>query len=157
RRAGGDLKLCCVASNIQRSLNVSRLSTVLPAYDSIDAAIESFRRPPDDSVAPALEMVDILCVHRSMDVLAYLHELLQRAGYGLMSATNVSDAATLLIAKKPRIIVIDTQSRAIGMSGRFASLIGNAHVLELPHTFSVEDAGEAGQRLLDDIGRVESR
>jgi hypothetical protein len=83
-----------------------------------------------------------------------LHELLRRAGYGLMTSTNVSDAATLLVTIKPRVVVVDAQSRSVGMAGRFGLLIGDAHILELPPTFSIEDAGEAGQRLLSDIARV---
>lgn len=154
RRASGDLKLCGVAPNIQKSLNVSRLSSVLASYDSVDAAVAAFARPSGGGEAPARDEVDILCVHRSNDVLAYLHELLRQAGYGLMTSTNVSDAATMLIATKPRIVVIDAQSRAIGMSGRFGSLIGDAHVVELSPTFSIDDAGEAGRQLLDDIARV---
>jgi len=157
RRSSGDLKLCRVAPNVERSLNVSRLSTVLAIYVDVNAAVEAFQRPPDERVPAALDEVDILCVHRSPDVLAYVYELLRRAGYGLMSATNLSDAATLLMVRKPRIVVIDAQSRAIGMSGRFADAIGNAHVLELPDAFSIEDPGEAGQRLLDDIARVDDR
>jgi len=157
RRSSGDLKLCRVAPNVERSLNVSRLSTVLAIYQDVDAAVEAFQRPPDEGAPAALEVVDILCVHRSADVLAYLRELLRRAGYGLISATNLSDAATLLTVRKPRIVVIDAQSRAIGMSGRFADAIGNARVLELPDAFSIEDPGEAGQRLLDDIARIEGR
>jgi anti-sigma B factor antagonist len=154
RRSSGDLKLCRVAPNVERSLNVSRLNSVLATYESLDAALEAFQRPVREGAAPRLEEVDILCVHRSTDVLAYLHELLQRAGYGLMTATNTSDAATLLIATRPRIIVIDSQSKAMGMTGRFASMIGNTRLLELPQSFSIEDPGEAGQRLLDDIAQV---
>jgi anti-anti-sigma factor len=156
RRASGDLKLCGVAPNIQKSLNVSRLSSVLASYDTVEAAVAAFERPSEGVEAPSRDEVDILCVHRSNDVLAYLHELLRRAGYGLMTSMNVSDAATLLVATKPRIVVIDSQSRAIGMSGRFGSLIGEARVVELPPTFSIDDAGVAGQRLLDDIARVET-
>jgi len=154
RRVSGDLKLCGVAPNVQKSLNVSRLSSVLASYDSVDAAVAAFEQPSAGAEAPARDEVDILCVHRSNDVLAYLHELLRQAGYGLMTSTNVSDATTLLIATKPRIVVIDSQSRVTGMSGRFGGLIGDAYVVELPPTFSIEDAGEAGQRLLSDIARV---
>jgi anti-anti-sigma factor len=154
RRASGDLKLSGVAPNIQKSLNVSRLNSVLASYDNVDAAVAAFERSSVGGEAPARDEVDILCVHWSNDVLAYLHELLRQAGYGLMTSTNVSDAATLLIATKPKIVVIDAQSRAIGMSGRFGSLIGDAHVVELATTFSIDDAGDAGQRLLDDIARV---
>jgi anti-sigma B factor antagonist len=154
RRSSGDLKLCRVAPTVARSLKVSRLTSVLASYESVEAALEAFRSPVREEAASPLQKVDILCVHRSADVLAYLHELLQRAGYGLMTATNTSDAATLLVVRRPRIIVIDSHSNAIGMSGRFASLIANIHVLELPPTFSIEDAGEAGQRLLNDIAQI---
>ena len=154
RRAAGDLKLCGVAPNIQKSINVSRLSSVLTTHDDVDRAIAAFQQSYDEGGEEARSTVDILCVHRSPNVLAYLQELLQRAGYGLMSASNVSDASTLLIVTKPRIVVIDAESRAIGMAGRLGGLIGKAHVVELPDAFSIEDAGEAGQRLLDDIARV---
>jgi anti-anti-sigma factor len=154
RGASGDLKLCGVAPNIQKSLNVSRLSSVLPSHDSVEAAIAAFQRPSGGAEPPARDEVDILCVHPSRDVLAFLHELLRRAGYGLMTSTNVSDAATLLVTIKPRVVVVDAQSRSVGMAGRFGLLIGDAHILELPPTFSIEDAGEAGQRLLSDIARV---
>jgi anti-anti-sigma factor len=153
RRAAGDLKLCGVAPNIQKSINVSRLNSVLTTHDDVDRAIAAFQQSYDEGGEEA-RTVDILCVHRSPNVLAYLQELLQRAGYGLMSASNVSDASTLLIVTKPRIVVIDAESRAIGMAGRLAGLIGKAHIVELPDAFSIEDAGEAGQRLLDDIARV---
>jgi len=154
RRASGDLKLCGVAPNIERSLSVSRLSTVLAIYEDVSAAIEAFDRPPFENASSTRDAIDILCVHRSTDVLAYLHELLQRAGYGVMTATNISDAATLLVARKPRLIVIDSQSNAVGVSGRFGNLTGATQIVELPHAFSIEDPGEAGQRLLDDIARL---
>jgi anti-anti-sigma factor len=156
RRASGDLKLCGVAPNIQKSLSVSRLNTVLATYDDVPRALEAFQQADAEGAEPARDTVDILCVHRSPDVLAYLQELLRRAGYGLMASTNVSDAATLLIAIKPKIVVIDRQSREAGMSGRFGSLIGNARIVELPPTFSIDDAGEAAQRLLSDLARVSS-
>src|SRR5215813_13190709 len=70
RRASGDLKLCGVAANIQKSLNVSRLSSVLPSYDGVAEAVAAFERPSGGGEAPARDQVDILCVHRSNDVLA---------------------------------------------------------------------------------------
>ena len=154
RRASGDLKLCAVAPNIQKSINVSRLNTVLTTHDDVDRAIAGFQQSYDDGREQARSTVDVLCVHRSPDVLAYLQELLQRAGYGLMATSNVSDASTLLIVTKPRIVVIDAESRAIGMSGRLGGLIGKAHIVELPDAFSIADAADAGQRLLADIARV---
>lgn len=156
REAGGDLKLCRVAPRIQKSLDVSRLNTVMVSYETVDAAVAALHQSRAESDTPEREAVDILCVHHSSDVLAYLHSLLKTAGYDLMATTNVADAAMLLIATRPRIVVIDPQSWAIGKSGRLGSLIGDARVIELPATLSTDDAGQAGKLLLDEVARVKA-
>jgi hypothetical protein len=67
---------------------------------------------------------------------------------GFFTTSSVAASETF------ELVVIDSQSRAVGVSGRFAHAIGDAPVLELPHEFSVDDPGEAGRRLLDDIARA---
>jgi anti-sigma B factor antagonist len=157
RGASGALTLCGVAPSVQKSLNVTRLNAVLPSYPTVDAALAAFDRRPDDGGSPSREVVDVLCVHRSADVLAYVRELLRRAGYGVIATTNVADATTFLIATRPHIVVIDGDSRTVGNSGRFSSLTKNAQVVELPGTFAVEEPGEAGRRLLDIVGAFSGR
>jgi anti-anti-sigma factor len=152
--ASGDLKLCGVAPNLQKALRVSRLDTVLKSHDSVDAAIAALYQPQEGPEPAARPSVDILCVHPSNDVVAYLRELLRHAGYGMMATTNTADAVTLLSATRPKIVAIDSEMRRRGMPERFKSVIGDAWVLELPATFSTDDAGEAGQRLLDELARV---
>ena len=154
RAASGDLKLCGVAPNLQKVLHVTRLDTVLKPHDSVDAAIAALYQPQEGSEAAARPSVDILCVHPSNDVVAYLRELLRQAGYGMMTTTNTADAATLLIATQPKIVAIDSEMRRRGMPERFTSAVGDAWIVELPATFSTDDAGEAGQRLLDELARI---
>jgi anti-sigma B factor antagonist len=152
--ASGNLKLCGVAPNLQKALHVSRLDTVLKSHDSVDAAIAALYQPQEGPEPAARPWVDILCVHPSNDVVAYLRELLRQAGYGMMATTNTADAVTLLSATRPKIVAIDSEMKRRGMPERFKSVIGDAWVLELPATFSTDDAGEAGQRLLDELERI---
>ena len=87
-------------------------------------------------------------------MIAYLRELLRQAGYGMMTTTNAADAVTLLIATRPKVVAIDREMSRRGMPERFKSVVGDTWIVELPGTFSTDDAGEAGQRLLDELGRI---
>ncbi len=151
--ASGDLKLCAVGDSVRRVLNVTKLNTILPAYESDVEAITAFYSPPDSAEAlPSLD-IDILCVHPSADVLAYLRELLKRADHGVTTTTNLSDARTLLRATRPRVVVIAAELHARAMAelpdDAFAE---TARVVRLPTCFSTDDAGDAAARLLADVG-----
>ena len=153
RAASGDLKLCGAGDSIRRVLSVTKLDTVLPAYESEVDAITAFYSPVDSPEArPSLE-VDVLCVHPSPDVLAYLRELLKRAEYGVTTTMNLSDARTLVRATRPRIIVIaaELHARAMAEYGETA-FAQAARVLRLPAEFSTDEAGHAAARLLADVG-----
>lgn len=154
RSAGGDLELCNVSSNIQKSLQISRLNTVLASHESIEAAIAALYQWHDESSAPERAAVDVLCVHPSHDVLAYLRELLRQAGYGVMATGNTSDAATLLRAMNPKMVVIDAEMRRRATSVGFGQLLGNVNVIELSPAFATEDGGDAGTHLLQEVVRV---
>jgi anti-sigma B factor antagonist len=153
RAASGDLKLCAVADPIRRVLSVTKLDTVLPAYESDVEAITAFYSPAGSTeTAPSLD-VDILCVHPSPDVLAYLRELLRRAEYGVATTTNLSDARTLLRATRAGVVVIAAELHAAAMAESQDSVRARAtRVVQLPAGFSTDDAGDAAARLLADIG-----
>lgn len=149
RASGGDLTLCGATPTLQNALRVTRLHTVIASYDGEADAIAAMYRPDDDrDKGPAA--VDILCVHPSSDVLAYTRQLLRQAGYGVVTATNRSDALTLLRATMPRVLVIDAAAGAAWSGG----LPDGVHVVELPSTFATLDAGVAGPRLLTDVARA---
>jgi hypothetical protein len=96
----------------------------------------------------------VICVHSSLDVLVYARELLKQAGYGVVTASNVSDARVLLRATRPRVLVIDSDSRA-----RLAALTGEDPSTHLAVVgwladFSTEDPGDAARQLLSEVNRA---
>jgi anti-sigma B factor antagonist len=154
RTAAGDLKLCAVNHHVGEVLRVTKLAGVLPPYPSELEAITAFYTSVEaDDPWTRLE-VDVICVHSSLDVLVYARELLKQAGYGVVTANNVSDARVLLRATIPRVLVIDSDSRA-----RLAALTGedpSAHlaVVGWLADFSTEDPGDAAHQLLSEVNRA---
>jgi len=154
RMAAGDLKVCGANHRVREVLRVTKLDKVLPPYDSELEAVKAFYTSGevDDPWTPL--DVDVLCVHSSLDVLAYARELLKQAGYGVVTATNISDARVLLRATTPAALVIDADSRA-----RLAALTGEdpgarLTVIPWPADFSTEDPGDAAHHLLAEVTRV---
>ena len=154
RSSAGDLKLCGAGPNINKTLAVSRLDSVLASYASEADAIAAFyhREPGQD--LPIRGAVDIVCIHSSANVLAYLRELLRQAGYGLLTTGNLSDALTLIRATEPKVVVIETALRDAmtgGMPEIFRQFTQDLYVVDVPRSFATDDAGEAGARLLEEI------
>ncbi len=148
RAAHGDLKLCAVSPHIRDVLRSTKLQTILNAYDTDVEAIAAFCAPPDSVGAPASLDIDIVCVDPSPDVLAYLRELLRQAGYGVTTTTNVADARILIRAARPKVVVVGPDVRSLLTT----EISDNSRVVELSARFSTDDAGEAAQHVLDQIG-----
>jgi anti-anti-sigma factor len=147
RAARGDLKLCTVAPHIRDVLRSTKLHTILKAYETEVDAIAAFCAPTDSvDAAPSLD-IDIVCVDPSLDVLAYLREVLRQAGYGVTTTPNVADARILIRATRPKVVLMSS-----GMRSKLASEVSDRRVVELPEDFSTEDAGEAAQHVLDRVG-----
>src|SRR5262249_55580676 len=105
RQQGGELKLCFVSPRIQTTLKTTKVSTVLKAYASESEALATFS-PVLQAKKAAAARVDVLCVTGSADLLAYLRQLLHRAGYAVSSTDNLAEAETMLAAR-PKFLVID--------------------------------------------------
>ncbi|HEY7171769.1 MAG TPA: STAS domain-containing protein [Vicinamibacterales bacterium] len=154
RAAAGDVKLSAPNQHIREVLRVTKLTGVLPPYESDSEAVAAFYSPAeagDDRVS--LE-IDVLCVHPSADVLAYARELLKQAGYGVTTAANLSDARVLLHATTPPVLVIGPewqQKLAALDDGELAVRVG---VVPWPADFSKEDPGDAARQLLADVSKV---
>ena len=154
RTAAGDLKLCAANHQVREVLRVTRLGGVLPPYQSELEAITAFYTSVEADTPWAPLEVDVLCVHSSLDVLVYAREVLKHAGYGVGTASNVSDARVLLRATRPRVLLIDSDSRA-----RLAALTGEDPATQLavvgwPADFSTEDPGDAAHQLLSEVNRA---
>jgi len=154
RASAGDLKLCGAGQNIEKTLTISRLKSVLGSYATAADAIAAFYQSEPGNDLPVRASVDIIGIHSSSDVLAYLRALLRQAGYAVMTTDNVADALTLIRATEPRVVVIESalRDRMTGaMPDIFRQFAEGTYVIGLPPSFSTDDAGEAGARLLDDL------
>jgi anti-anti-sigma factor len=154
RGKAGDLKLCGTGPNIDHTLTVTRLNGVLGSYATQGDAVAAFYHGERGADLPVRAAVDIVCIHSSPDVLAYLRELMRQAGYAVMTTHSVADGLTLIRATEPRVVVIEHALRSWmtgGMPEIFNQFAENADVIDLPPSFVTEDAGLAGARLLEDL------
>jgi anti-sigma B factor antagonist len=155
RAANGDLKLCAAGDHVRHVLEVTKLNTVLPTYLTDVEGIAAFYAAADVAETSVSLVVDILCVYPSADVAAYTCELLRQAGYRVSSTTNLADAWILVQAMRPRLVVIATELHA-PLEARLSekAFLRATRVVGLPDGFSTEDAGAAGQHLLDQVRSV---
>ncbi len=149
RHAGGDLKLCQVTPEVRSVLKITNLSQLFPMFEQEEEAIAAFYQHQDGPVVAAGKGPRLLCVDYSADVLAYLRELLGRAGFEVVSSDYVPDALILLRATRPALVVLGPNLRAAGGTREaFGRECSKLPVVELGQEFSSLHAGEAGTDLL---------
>ena len=154
RAAGGTVRLCAVPTRIAEVLRITRLEKLFDTHASEADAIGAFYQRGSSISAARRVGTEILCVGRSADVQAYVRELLGHAGYGVMAVSSLADALTLLKATRPRVVVIGADlclTGGIRAADTFKSIDATLATIELPADFSGHDAGEAAERLLDQI------
>jgi anti-sigma B factor antagonist len=158
RSKGGDVKLCGLAPNIRKVLQLTSLLSQFEAYDSVEEAITAaylgsrYSRGKTGDARPSM-----LCVYPSTDVCTFLREVLCSAGYNAMTTTVIEDARLLLRATKTKMMIV---------SGRIPSIHGKPirHALDeidpsisllvLDADFASRDPGEAAEKLLSDVGSL---
>ena len=157
RNASGDLKLCCVPPRLAEVLRITKLAGIFDVHTREDEAIAAFYTQSRPADAATTLGRDVLCVDDSVDVLAYVCEVLREAGYRVMPCGNVSDAAVLLKASRPRVLVIGASARARLDSVRVDASheAGNSvAILELPAAFGTRDPVESSRELVSRLRDV---
>ena len=152
RRAHGDLKLCNVTEQARKVLEMSRLTQVFDTHESEEKAVAAFYRPGAPAETPVPTGRSILCVDYNRDVLAYLRELVRRAGYDVQSTSHPGDALILMRVTRFDLLLVGpdlTTSPATWQTFQVACT--RLPVIELDSDFSTRDAGEAGAALLEKI------
>ena len=152
RRAHGDLKLCNVTEQARKVLGMSRLTQVFDTHESEEKAVAAFYRPGAPAETPVPTGRSILCVDYNRDVLAYLRELVRRAGYDVQSTSHPGDALILMRVTRFDLLLVGpdlTTSPATWQTFQVACT--RLPVIELGSDFSTRDAGEAGAALLEKI------
>ena len=154
RNMHGKLTLCAPSPKLMTLLNVTRLVDVFEIHDTEAAAIAESHTRSASLASPSHGGPDVLCVATSVDVQAYLRELLGHAGFRVLTAGNLPDAVVLMQARRPPLVVVaDGMRRAQGTSAaeKFNRLADAASVIELSPDFCRLDAAGAGAALLDQI------
>jgi anti-sigma B factor antagonist len=156
RRVHGDLKLCNVTEQVRKVLEMSRLTQVFDAHESEEKAVAAFYRAGAPARTPAGTPVptgrSILCVDYNRDVLAYLRELLHRAGYDVQSTSHPGDALILMrITNFDLLLAGPDLTTSPATQQAFQVACKRLPVIELGSEFSTRDAGEAGAALLEEI------
>ena len=152
RQAHGDLKLCNVPEFVRKVLEMSRLNTVFDTHDSEEKAVAAFYRPGARAAAPVSTGRSVLCLDSNADVLAYLRELLRRAGYDVQSSSRVADALLLMRVTHFDLLLAGPDMTVSPASPpAFKDACAKVPVIELGSDFSTSHAGEAAAGLLETI------
>jgi anti-anti-sigma factor len=157
RNAHCHLAFCALSPQIVDVLEVTRLRPVFESYASEAEAITARYQRVDAGARSSHLRTDILCVDASADVQAYVRELLGRAGYDVLTASNLPDGLILLQATRTKLVIVNPdlrQARGTRSADRFNTLADTLKVIELPADFSRKNAGDAGQRLLDQVRAI---
>ncbi len=153
RQARGDLKLCNVPELVRKVLELSHLTKLFDAQESEEAAVAAFYRPGARAEAPVSTGHSVLCLDSNADVLAYVRELLRRAGYDVHTSSHRGDALMLMRVTRFDLLLAgpDMTSSSSGALQAFQAACAKLPVIELGSEFSTLDAGEASAGLLEKI------
>jgi anti-sigma B factor antagonist len=155
RAKGGDIKLCGVQERVRKTLELTNLLSLFETYDSqaeaITAAYLGSQYSKDKSADARFR---VLCVYDSVEVCAFLKEVLCRAGYNVLSTGNVEDARLLLKATKAKLIILGASLQTVhGKSTKkiFEEIDPAISLVQLESDFSKQDPGECIPRLLESL------
>lgn len=152
RQLHGDVKLCNVPENIHNVLKVTHLVKLFDIHDSEEKAVAEFYRLTGSWEKLKTTGPSVLCIDRSEDVLAYLRELLRRAGYRAYTTNNLHDSLILIRITPPGLLILGSDlSASPATEQAFHSACAKVPVVQLGQEFSTLDPGEAASDLLAKI------
>jgi anti-sigma B factor antagonist len=152
RQAHGDLKLCNVPEHVRKVLELSHLTNLFDTHESEEKAVAAFYRPGASAETPVLTGRSVLCLDCNADVLAYLRELLRRAGYDVHTSSHLRDALILMRVTHFDLLLAGPNLTASPATQQaFQAACASLPLIELGSEFSTRDAGEAGAGLLETI------
>jgi len=99
----------------------------------------------------------MICVFPSLDVCAFLREILCNAGFNALTTTTLEDAPILLKATKAKVVVISPRMQIVrGKPARqaFQEIVPDVRILTLEDNFASQDPGEAAEKLLADVNAL---
>jgi anti-sigma B factor antagonist len=155
RQVHGDLKLCNVPEPVRKVLELSHLSKLFDTYESEENAVASFYQPRSKADTPVPTGRSVLCIDCNADVLAYLRELLRRAGYDVHTSSHLRDAVILMRVTQYDLLLAGPDVAASPATREaFQKASAKLPMVELGRDFSTLDAGKAGSELLEKIEAI---
>lgn len=152
RQVHGDLKLCNVPERVRKVLELSQLTKVFETHESEETAVAAFYRPGARAEIAVPTGRSVLCLDGNADVLAYLREMLRRAGHHVHTTSRRGDALMLMrVTHFDLLLVGPDMTTSPGTRQAFQAACASLPVIELGSEFSTLDAGEAGSGLLERI------
>jgi hypothetical protein len=134
-------------------IEITHLGSLFPAFPAEAEAIQSFSRQDYFPDAPqGQEKVRIVCVDPSKDLVAELNAFLSRSGYEVLTTRYIGDAATLVRANRPRVLICGPGMLTVSTTNETVETLRRNNpamdVLQLPPDFHTTEAGQAGEELL---------
>ncbi len=155
RKLHGDLKLCNVPDAIGKVLKMTHLNNLFDTHASEESAVAEFQRLIGSWEKLKTTGPCVLCVDHNADVLAYLRELLRRAGYQAYTSANLHDSLMVMRVSPPRLLLLGPDLTALPETKEaFELACAQIPVIELGEEFCMLEAGEAAAGLL---GKIEAR
>jgi anti-sigma B factor antagonist len=152
RQKGGDLKLCNVPEHTHKVLRMTNLTQLFDTHDSEESAVSAFYRAASPADQASRTGLAILCVDRSGDVLAYLRELLNRAGHDVHTSASLSDSLMLMRVTRFNLLLLGPElSASPSTEQSFQKASAAVPILHLGSEFSGLEAAEATSALLEKI------
>jgi anti-sigma B factor antagonist len=156
RAVGGGLNLCELSPVILKTIEITNLRILFPPYASEAEAIDAFSSAPRTPSEPyGSSKTRIVCVDTSNDLLAGLSALLTSSGYEVFTTRYVGEAATLVNATCPKVVICGPGMKAVPTGPAVIEKIRKSSVkpqiMHLPSDFHIAEAGQAGQELLSQV------
>ena len=158
RAKGGDLKLCGLTPKIRKVLELTHLISQFETYDCMEEAITAaylgsrYSRGKTGDARPR-----VVCVYTSLDVCAFLREILCGAGFNALATTAIDDSPILLKATKAKLVVASSRIQIVRgrpMRQAFQEIVSDVQILILDDHFATDDPGEAAEKLLKDVNAM---
>jgi anti-anti-sigma factor len=154
RKAGGDLKLCELPEFIRKLLQMTHLDKQFHVYDCEKEALAAFKERAGHSELHKAHGPEVLCLHESIDMLAFLKTLLTSAGYHATTTTSAADASVFLKTGGPKLILLSSRLTAIhgnSVVARFQAIAPKVPVHVLTTEFIDLEPTQAGPELLEKV------
>jgi anti-sigma B factor antagonist len=142
------VRFCGANEQMRKVVELTKLTSILQLHASEAQAIAAFDSKGPGRTTSSFAEGTILCLDESVDLLAYLRESLERAGFKTQSAKTIPDAILLVRTIHPTLVIAGPLFAA-----RVAAMTSEMKIplVALDEEFSTREAGEAISGLLEQV------